>query len=651
VELNSQEEQVFSSLKNANGQSRPFVVLDPILCKVARQKAADMASRGYYSHTTPDGYGPNWLVRQAGYTLPDYYDQSASGNNIESVNTGRASASDAWNSWMDSSGHRIHLLGQNSFYADQTSVGIGFVDDPGSQWRYYWVVITAPPSGPSVSIKTPKAVQEITGSSLTVTGTTAGKPAATRVEVRLENTAGTGEWIAATGTSSWNVNFDSLQPGSNTIRVRSLDSTDAVLDQASRTIRFVVLAPLTVNIQGSGTVTQGFAGLSDREVGHSYHVTAKPATGSLFVGWTGSIHSTNPTAEFVMAQGFNLTATFVENLFLDGRGNYAGLSTTSASSPALLTLKLTGTGRFSGKLKLANLNIPLRGTFDALGHARFSTASNGQSISVDLSYSVNDGVPAIAGMVTGDGWTLPVDISALGRPHDSSLAGRYTIVLRANPNAPITVPHGDGFGAARINRSGSAVFSGQLADGTKFTAGVHLTRDGALPIYVAPYRRSGIFAGSLNFRTSGDVDGEFHWERPAQSGSDLFPIGFTTANMAVGARYTVPKHGEPVVRVAASINNARLELGDGGFSNPVQQTATLSPDNSVIVTTPALAGISVAIKTTTGQFSGQFVHPATGAPTTFRGVVVQKENAGFGYFVANGTSGYATFAPASEAQP
>jgi Divergent InlB B-repeat domain/Bacterial Ig domain len=582
--------------------------------------------------------------------LPDYYDQSPAGNNIESVNAGRASAGDAWGSWMDSSGHRVHLLGENSFYAQQTSVGVGFVDNPGSEWRYYWVVITAPPSGPTVSIMSPKAGQELTGSSLLVSGTTDGKPAATRVDVCVENAAGTSEWIAASGTSNWSVSLDGLQPGSNTLRVRSVDSTNTVLDQALRNIRFVVLAPLTVNVSGNGTVTKGFAGITDREAGRSYRISAKSQPGSLFAGWTGSVNSPNATIEFIMAEGFTLTANFVENPFLEGRGNYAGISAPSTSSPGLLTLKLSGTGRLTGKLKLEGFVIPLRGTFSPTGHALFSTKYKGQSINIDLTYSVTEGIPSIAGVISGDGWTMPVDVGALGLPHDSSLVGRYTVVLRANPGDPALVPHGDGFGAARVNRSGTAVFAGQLADGTRFTAGGHLNRDGAFPIYVLPYAKKGVFAGSLHFRASNDVDGQFHWERPAKHDSVVFPNGFTTANIAVGARYTAPKHGEPVVRVAASTNNARLELGDGGLSVPVLQTATLSPDNSVTVTTPALPGISVDINSTTGQFSGRFLHPATGASTTFRGVVVQKENAGFGYFVANGTSGYATLAAVPEVQ-
>jgi hypothetical protein len=651
VELNSQEQQIFYCLKTAGGQHRPFVVLDPILCRVARQKAADMANRRYYSHTNPDGHGPNWLVREAGYALPDYYDQSAGGNNIESINAGRASAGDAWSSWMDSGPHRQHLLGENSFYAAQTSVGVGFVADPDSEWRYYWVVLTAPPSGPTVSIKTPKVGQRLATNSVDVTGTTSGKPVAARVEVRLENATGTGGWIAATGTTSWSITLEGLQAGDNTIRVHSVDSAETVLDEAARSVRYVVLAPLNVQIVGRGTVTKGFAGITEREVGQSYRIAAKPAADSLFAGWSGSLSSSGAIAQFVMSEGFNLTANFVKNPFIEGRATYAGLSNTSLGSPALLSLKLVGTGLFSGKLKLIDLTIPLRGSFDPLGHAQFTTTFKGRTISVELNYSINGGIPAITGTVTGDGWTLPVDISALGKPQDSSLAGRYTVVLRASSEAPATVPQGDGYAAAKISRTGRTVFSGQLADGTPFAASGLLTRARALPVFIAPYRKSGAFAGTLSFNTSTGVDGQFHWERPAMPASGVFPDGFTTANIAVGAHYAPPKHGEPVVRVAASTNNARLELGEGGFSDPVMQPATLAANNSVIVSAPAIPGIAVAIKSATGQFRGHFVHPITGSLTTFRGIVVQNENAGFGFFVANGSSGYATLAAAPEPQP
>jgi uncharacterized protein YkwD len=147
--VNANEQAIFDKLRTDSDQGRPFMVLDPLLCQVARAKAADLADRDYYDHTDPDGHGPNWWVEHAGYPLPDYYDHSPDGNNIESIAGGYPDPDGAWDVWMDSGGHRQHLLATVDFYAQQTSVGVGFVSRPGSRYTNYWVVLTAPPAGPN----------------------------------------------------------------------------------------------------------------------------------------------------------------------------------------------------------------------------------------------------------------------------------------------------------------------------------------------------------------------------------------------------------------------------------------------------------------------------------------------------------------------
>jgi uncharacterized protein YkwD len=102
-----------------------------------------MAARGYFGHVNPDGYGPNYLVTEAGYVLPSYYDSSPTGNNIESLAAGYATASDAWDAWMTSSEHHAHLLGSSPFFAEQIEYGIGYAQ--GGPFGHYWVVITAKP--------------------------------------------------------------------------------------------------------------------------------------------------------------------------------------------------------------------------------------------------------------------------------------------------------------------------------------------------------------------------------------------------------------------------------------------------------------------------------------------------------------------------
>lgn len=142
--LNEQEAVVAQFAENDPGQRRDTMVCDPILAQVARAKARDMALRGYFSHTTPDGEGPNLWVRNAGYQLPDWYGASASANNIESISAGYSTPEAAWNAWIESQGHRTHVLGTQSFYASQEAYGIGYYFSPDSEYQHYWVFISAP---------------------------------------------------------------------------------------------------------------------------------------------------------------------------------------------------------------------------------------------------------------------------------------------------------------------------------------------------------------------------------------------------------------------------------------------------------------------------------------------------------------------------
>jgi uncharacterized protein YkwD len=146
-DLNSQEQEIANFAINHPDQGRPFMSCDPILAQVARARAVDMGTRNYFSHTNPDGYGPNYLVRQAGYVLPSWYGSADNANNIESIAAGYPTAAAAWAGWLNSAGHRTHVLAEDSFWADQTSYGIGYAYVPNSTYKHYWVFISAPPEG------------------------------------------------------------------------------------------------------------------------------------------------------------------------------------------------------------------------------------------------------------------------------------------------------------------------------------------------------------------------------------------------------------------------------------------------------------------------------------------------------------------------
>jgi uncharacterized protein YkwD len=143
--LNPQEQEIANLAIQNSEQKRPFMNCDPILAQVARERALDMGTRDYFSHTNPDGFGPNFLVRQAGYVLPSWYDTAVNANNIESIAAGYPTAASAWAGWMNSSAHRTHVLGLKDFWAAQTNYGIGYAYVPGSTYKHYWVFISAPP--------------------------------------------------------------------------------------------------------------------------------------------------------------------------------------------------------------------------------------------------------------------------------------------------------------------------------------------------------------------------------------------------------------------------------------------------------------------------------------------------------------------------
>lgn len=141
--LNRQEAELATRFESAPRQRRRHRRCDPVLTGVARAKALDMATRGYFSHVTPEGEGPNRLVRRAGYELPPLYHKGRKANNVEAIAAGYETAAAAWTSWVDSRRHRPQVLGLNAFHAAQSDYGVGFAEAPGSRYGYYWVLITA----------------------------------------------------------------------------------------------------------------------------------------------------------------------------------------------------------------------------------------------------------------------------------------------------------------------------------------------------------------------------------------------------------------------------------------------------------------------------------------------------------------------------
>lgn len=126
----------------------PVLKWNEILAKVAEERAMDMAKQRYFSHVNTEGYGVNYLLNEAGYTIPQSWYKDKSSNYFESIQAGADSGIDAIkdliiDKGIPGKGHRKHLLGLSNFYRGMTDIGIGFVKSPGGQYRSYVCVLIA----------------------------------------------------------------------------------------------------------------------------------------------------------------------------------------------------------------------------------------------------------------------------------------------------------------------------------------------------------------------------------------------------------------------------------------------------------------------------------------------------------------------------
>ncbi|MEV6399523.1 CAP domain-containing protein [Streptomyces sp. NPDC051907] len=95
------------------------VTADPELADLAGDFSADMAARGFFDHTDPDGATPWDRAEKAGVT----------GLGGENIARGQADADAVMNAWMNSDGHRANIL--NCSYK---TLGVGVHMGPGGPW-------------------------------------------------------------------------------------------------------------------------------------------------------------------------------------------------------------------------------------------------------------------------------------------------------------------------------------------------------------------------------------------------------------------------------------------------------------------------------------------------------------------------------------
>lgn len=155
--------------QRANEQ-QPTLALNDQLSQAAQAKANDMASRDYWSHTTPDGKTPWDFIDQVGYPYQTAAENLAYGFN---------SSSETTKGWLNSPEHRKNLL--DSSYSQ---VGFGIAEAPNFQG-----------TGPETIVVALYATPSQTGQSAAVLGDTTPLEATKNISKAQTLTNGSLPWV------------------------------------------------------------------------------------------------------------------------------------------------------------------------------------------------------------------------------------------------------------------------------------------------------------------------------------------------------------------------------------------------------------------------------------------------------------------------
>lgn len=410
-------------------------------------------------------------------------------------------------------------------------------------------------------------------------------------------------------------------------------SGSATSSGANLTVQPVVpqTTTLTLVVQGQGTVTPNLNAAS-LTLGQTYTMTANAAAGYVFAGWSGNVQAVQSSAAsltFVMVSNLVLQASFVPTPFTATAGTYNGLffenDEVRLSSAGAFKFSADGSGNYTGWLQLGYARHTFSGKLDSTLRAtnvvpRWSSTP----LTVELLLGQGDQAGMVSGRVTDGAWN---SILSGGRATGNSpYAGKYTLVI-PGLGGDAHIPAGDGFATLSVGVDGTATMIGTLADGSQFTQSAMVTDEGDWPVYVSLYSAKGAVVSWMSFasQNSSDVSGTMAWIKQAGATAASYPAGFTNETKAVGSLYVAPAASGKVLNLSgAEVNFSGGELG-ANFNNVV----SLNAGSSVVNLSPN--ALTLTLSPTLGSFTGQVAEPGTGAVHLFGGVVLQKQNAGYGF--------------------
>jgi hypothetical protein len=168
---------------------------------------------------------------------------------------------------------------------------------------------------PVLVITSPTAGQRWSNAVFSVTGTARDNVQVTSVLYQL-NGAGWHPGTTGNGWSNWTAAVNPA-PGTNLLRAYAVDAAGNRSPTNSVSFVYVASDTLRVRATGQGTLTPNYSN-AVLEIGRSYSMTARAASGHAFANWMistnwlGGLTTNNATVRFVMQSNLTLQVNFVD---------------------------------------------------------------------------------------------------------------------------------------------------------------------------------------------------------------------------------------------------------------------------------------------------------------------------------------------------
>ncbi len=528
-----------------------------------------------------------------------------------------------------------------------------------SDVKSFVVIALEPPdvTKPVVQIVSPSPNWETNAAVITVTGTARDNRLLAQVLYSLNGAP----FVPAVGTTNWSADI-MLAVATNTFAVKSVDSSSNESSAVIRKYFLIVNSVLTVQTNGSGTVSPDLNG-AELKVGRSYSMTAAPGLNYLFTNWTGGVSGSAPKLTFLMQTNLVLQANFITNKFIGASGAYNGLFSDPAGvshqSAGFLTLRSTSKQTFSGKLLVDGGTHAFRGKLDLGGRANVAVKRKGKlSVTLNVQLVLDADSNRAIGTVSNSSWaaSLLADRAMFNLSNNpaTDYAGRYTMVVNGYTNGVIA-PGGNGYGLIGVGTNGVVSLAGAFGDGAAIKQVVPISENGDWPFYVPLYSTpfaytndqgtvitnkqfAGSLIGWLNFTNSGVrlLNGALFSTKTPVATHRYYPNGFTNEFQLLASAYTPPPPGVRAVNIA----QGETVLQDGNLPVVLSNAVTVATNNRITVIGANQSGLKLTLSPKTGLLKGAFVHPGnTNAPTTIAGAVLQNYDRAAGFFLGTNQSG------------